>query len=392
MIDKKSSKVCLVSVLPPLFSGVSLYTQGLLSGFAKRKVPCELVVLANKSAQELTPQVDGLRIIKAWSRDARYLIQVLSAIVKEKPVVVHFQHEFFLFGGMFTAATFPLLLLTLRLMGIKTVVTMHGVISKSAANSEFAEGFFVPKSYLLLRVGLGSLTTIICRLSNTMIVHSSAAKAALIQDYWISPKKIKVVQHGIGHWESNPQKKASEKEVLFFGNITPTKGIEDLIAAFEQVSVPDAKLIIAGGPHPRGKMYFQKISELVRASPKSNRIVITGFVPDKEIHDLFDRCTIAVFPYTFSVSCSGGLSFALQHRKPPVVSSLPSFTETIVDGVNGLVVPPNDKTALAWAMERLLIDDRLREKLSRGIAEDCAHLKWSEIASETVKCYQQVQC
>jgi glycosyltransferase involved in cell wall biosynthesis len=138
-------------------------------------------------------------------------------------------------------------------------------------------------------------------------------------------------------------------------------------------------------------MYFQKINELARVSKKSDKIVITGFVPDEKIHELFDRCTIAVFPYTFSVSCSGGLSFALQHRKPPVVTSLPSFTETIVNGLNGLVVPSNNKNALAWAVERLLVDDRLREKLSKGIAEDCAHLQWPEIASETVKCYQQVQ-
>lgn len=378
-----------MSVLPPLHSGVSLYTAGLLSGFARKKSSFELVVVTNKSAHQKSQRVNGMRFLKTWSRGYKYFFQILSAVIKEKPDIAHFQHEFFLFGGMISAALFPVLLLFMRFLRVKTVVTMHGVISKSAANNEFAEAFFVPKNYFLLRVGLGSLTTIICKLANTMIVHSHSAKNALTHDYQINPTKIRVVPHGVGLWNSE-NRTPPENNILFFGNITPSKGLENLISAFEQVKVPNSKLIIAGGPHPRGLAYFQKINDVIQGSKKSEEIICTGYVPDEQIHQLFEKAQATVFPYTFSVSCSGGLSFALQHQKPAIVTSLPSFTEIIVDGANGIVVPPNDNTALAKAIERLLLDKHLRDELTRGIAKTCERLNWPEIASENIKCYKQL--
>jgi glycosyltransferase involved in cell wall biosynthesis len=227
----------------------------------------------------------------------------------------------------------------------------------------------------------------ICKFANTIIVHSSSAREALLGDYRIPSSKIRVVHHGIGFLETSTPHDMLENNVLFFGNITPSKGLEPLISAFELVKTPNSKLIIAGGAHPRGQEYFQKIEKTIQTSRKSSEIVTTGYVPDQEIHRLFDQCRVAVFPYTFSVSCSGGLSFALQHRKPTIVTSLPSFTEVIIDGCNGLVVPPNDEEALAKAIDHVLSDQNLQEQLSQGVAKECANLSWSEIASETVKCY-----
>ena len=254
---RASLKACLVAPLPPLPSGVSLYTVGLLAGFARKKPPCELVVITNKSAMNIE-NAKGIRLMKAWTRGFGYFFQVLFSIIKEKPDVVHLQHEFFLFGGMFTAAMFPFLLLSLRLLGIRTVVTIHGVIPKDAANKQFAEAFFVPKNYFLLRVGLGSITNMICRFANTIIVHSSSAREALLRDYRIPSSKIRVVHHGIGFLETSTPHDMLENNVLFFGNITPSKGLEPLISAFELVKTPNSKLIIAGGAHPRGQEYFQK--------------------------------------------------------------------------------------------------------------------------------------
>jgi glycosyltransferase involved in cell wall biosynthesis len=386
-VKTPQKKLCLVSVLPPIRSGVALYTAGLLSGFAKQNATYDVVILSNKSDEKDKPEFERVRVSRTWNRDCRYFYQVLHAIVKEKPNVVHLQHEFFLFGGMLTAALFPLLILLIKFQRIKTVITLHGIISKTAANNEFAEAFFVPKNYFLIRIGLGSLTTAICRIADTIIVHSLEGKETLIKDFGIPTCKIKVVPHGIGLRDSNESLNDSSKSVLFFGNITPSKGLETLISAFEQVKVQDAKLIIAGGPHPRGAEYFRKITNSIQNSKKSDQIAITGYVPDGEIHSLFEKCQVAVFPYKFSVSCSGGLSFALQHRKPSIVTSLPSFTEVIVDGINGLVVPPRDELALAAAIERLLSDENLQECLSRGIDKKCTHLHWPDIASETIKCY-----
>ena len=164
-------KICLVSSLPPLYSGVSLYTLGLVGGFERVKSSFSLVVIANKSslANSISQHV---KIQKVWNRGPKYFFQVLAALVREKPDIVHFQHEFFLYGGFLSAILFPSLLLFGKLLGIKVIVTMHGVVPRKLASVKFAEAFFLTKNLLLLQVALVALTDLVCMVADVVIVHS----------------------------------------------------------------------------------------------------------------------------------------------------------------------------------------------------------------------------
>jgi glycosyltransferase involved in cell wall biosynthesis len=383
-------KVCLVSALPPFRSGVSLYSVGLLSGFERIGPSFPVVILANKCADKPVGKSQNIKLAKTWTKGPGYLFQIVSAVAKEKPKLVHIQHEFFLYGGIVSSAVFPLLLFLLRLMGIKVVVTMHGVIPRKVARKQFADAFFIPANFIALKVGLPVITMLISANANAIVVHDKSAKNTLHEDYGVAPQKINVIPHGIGLPNLEPlrSQRVRENTVLFFGNITPSKGLDTLIAAFEHVRVPNAKLIIAGGPHPRGNNYFQQIMRSVRSSSTSDRITMTGYIPDERIHSLFEECSLAVFPYTFSVSSSGGLSFALQHRKPVIVTDLPTFTQIITDDLNGLVVPPEDSRALTSAIERILLDHDLRNLISNGIMKSLSYLTWPAIAKETSECYR----
>ena len=84
-------------------------------------------------------------------------MQIFSTLIREKPAVVHFQHEFFLYGGISSALLFPLLILLTRLAGIKVIVTMHGVVPRLATNDNFAEAFFVTYNRLILKAGLATI-------------------------------------------------------------------------------------------------------------------------------------------------------------------------------------------------------------------------------------------
>ena len=381
---------CVVTVIPPVHSGVSLYSVGLLSGLEQVSFKRPLAVIINKSAHFKTGS-EKLKFYPVWTRDPKYLLQVFSTILKLKPKTAHFQHEFFLYGGMFSALLFPLLILLTRLAGIKVIVTIHGVVSRSETNNQFAEAFFVTSNRLILKIGLATVTSLICKISNCIIVHNKYLKDILTRDFRVPSIKIKVIRHGIGINPQNNQKhKETLRNVLFFGNITPSKGIEVLVEAFEHVKVPDAELIISGSPHPRGREYFAEIQRLIERSPAASRIRLTGYVEDSEIKQLFENCGLVVFPYTIAVSASGGLAFALSYQKPVIVSNLPTFTEIITDSKNGLVVPSNDVTSLASAMERLLSDKDLRERIVTQIRNDSSELIWPVIARKTVECYQNV--
>jgi glycosyltransferase involved in cell wall biosynthesis len=380
-------KACIVAVLPPSESGVALYTLGLISGIDVNKPPFPVVVIANKTANRKL-YFKNVAIRRSWNRGTKYFFQTIAAIIKEKPSVVHFQHEFFLYGGLLSALLFPVLLSVTRILNIKVIVTIHGVVPRNQMTTKFANAFFVTPNFFILN-GIAILTLIICKLTNAIIVHNSLAKSILTAHYGINREKVRVIHHGIGINKGPEKESVNNSIILFFGNVTPSKGIETLISAFEEIQVPDAKLLIAGSIHSRGKEYFLEIKRLVAKSPASERITLAGYIPDDKIHELFEKSTVAVFPYTIAVSSSGSLSFALQHHKPVIVTSLPTFTETIKNNWNGIVVPPHDPKALAQAIKQILSNEKIRKLMIKRNTELSKELTWTTISEKTLELYRE---
>lgn len=59
--------------------------------------------------------------------------------------------------------------------------------------------------------------------------------------------------------------------------------------------------------------------------------------------------------------------------RPVITTDAPGCRETVIDGVNGFLVPPRDASALADAMERFVLEPELIERMgaaSRRIAEE----------------------
>jgi glycosyltransferase involved in cell wall biosynthesis len=57
---------------------------------------------------------------------------------------------------------------------------------------------------------------------------------------------------------------------------------------------------------------------------------------------------------------------ALAVGTPVIATTVGGIPEIVVDGENGLLVPPRDVDAIAWAIERIIRDDELRRSLAAG--------------------------
>jgi len=67
----------------------------------------------------------------------------------------------------------------------------------------------------------------------------------------------------------------------------------------------------------------------------------------------------------------------MAHRLTVVSTTAGSIPEVVADGETGLLVPPGDVDALQAAIEQLMQDDALREKLAvRGLAFARLHHDW----------------
>jgi glycosyltransferase involved in cell wall biosynthesis len=73
----------------------------------------------------------------------------------------------------------------------------------------------------------------------------------------------------------------------------------------------------------------------------------------------------------------------------PVTTTTPGPMEIVRDGVNGLLVPPRDSEALANALDRLIEEPALLERLRSGAHETAQRYTWERIGDETLQLYRE---
>ena len=222
-----------------------------------------------------------------------------------------------------------------------------------------------------------------------LIVHTRQGRDRLLA-LNLPATRISVLPHGL--IEDIPAVVAPnviEGEITFllFGKLKPYKGLDVLIEAFARL--PDhlrsqARLRIVG----KAYMPIAPIEAIAGARGVADRLCIEQrFVADEAVGALFGPDTVVVFPYR-EIEASGVLSLALAHGRPTIASALGGFADTIQDGVQGLLVPPDDAGALSVAMSRMIADRAFASRCAsqaRRLAE--AVPDWDLIARRTVAVY-----
>lgn len=338
-LKAESIRVGVVSVFPPRgvkhagFGGVASYTKNLVTSYSGM---CQVVIFADSFSRDGDVyRENGVWVFRCWSRGLLYPFQIFRNVARRRNDVdvLHVQHEYFLFGGVFSAVLFPFLLFLLRLFRKPVVVTLHGVISLSVIDWEFLRDNMVSGFPFLLRLGIFGLTRLIACFVDVLVVHEDFFKRILVNEYGIDEHKIWVIPHGVEEAseiiDSDRAKEilgvGGKKVLLFFGYIAGYKGIELLIDAFEFLKDDESYILfIAGGEHPRLKdkrkyqEYVRRLKE--KARRVSDRIIFTGFVPEERIPIYFSAADLVIFPYKIFMSSSGPLSNAITFRKIILVS------------------------------------------------------------------------
>lgn len=206
--------------------------------------------------------------------------------------------------------------------------------------------------------------------------------------YSLNPQRILVNRLGIYdniRYFANPDMQQKTKNVLFFGRISPYKGIEYLCEAMMRVRehIPDATLTIAGN----GNIYFD-----ISPYEKQEWIDIQNkYISMQELATLLQQSTIVACPYTDATQ-SGVIMTAFSMCKPVVASNVGGLGETIKDGWNGVLVPPCDVNALSDALIDLLSDGNKIDEMAKHIEEDFFEgaYSWHSIAEKYIHFYQNV--
>ena len=117
------------------------------------------------------------------------------------------------------------------------------------------------------------------------------------------------------------------------------------------------------------------------------RILFTGYVPDKDLPALYSAARCFVYPSYFEGFGIPALE-AMRCGTPTITGNRTCFPEIIGDA--GLLVDPFDEQAIINGLKAILADEKLREQLKEKGMRRAALYDWKNTALQTLAVYEKV--
>jgi glycosyltransferase involved in cell wall biosynthesis len=203
--------------------------------------------------------------------------------------------------------------------------------------------------------------------------------------------RIRVVPFGVDVEHFTPDgdspSPGRRHRLLAVGDPMPSSGFATAVAAL--AGLPDTELLIAGPP-PQGA-HAKDLRSYARRLGVSHRLEILGDVGTDELPGLMRSAdTVVVTPWRPRFGAPAIEAAAC--GTPVVAVNTGGLTDTVVDGVTGLLVPPRRPRLLAAAIRKLLTAPVLIGQCGAAARERaCARYSWDQVALETVAVYEQAR-
>ena len=228
------------------------------------------------------------------------------------------------------------------------------------------------------------------RACDGLFVHSETVKRDLAAFMGGKHPPIWVTPHGV--WTA-PRKvttaadaaeRLAKRQLLFFGVVTPYKGVDVLIRAMEHL--PEYTLVVAGATDDAA--YGAQLRGLAAKFPGQVRIE-DRFLAEEELGPLFDGCSLVVLPYLKFSSQSGVLHDAVAHGIPTVASDFGAIGESVRAWGVGEVVKPGNPIDLARGIRAATEPENyVRAVAATEIVRE--EMSWPSAARIVLGAYDQV--
>jgi glycosyltransferase involved in cell wall biosynthesis len=234
------------------------------------------------------------------------------------------------------------------------------------------------------------------RRARIVLTVSETSRRRLVELFGIPETKVRVVPNGIAadfHPIRDPRRLADvrkahglpERFILYVGTREPRKNVVTLLRACQRLWARGCveKLVLVG----RRGWLSEPIEEFVRRAGLDDRVVFAGYLPRRDLPAVYSAATLFVFPSI----CEGfGLPpvEAMACGTPVVASNASALPEVL--GTAARLVNPLDPAGLALAIEEVLDDERLRERLRADGFERATMYRWDAAARRVLQIYEEV--
>lgn len=337
-------------LIPGGVGGTEIYLRNLLDAIAEIDASNEFVIFRNRETpSSLFPAAPNFQVVelpvRAAIRPWRILYEQTGL-----PIETRRRRLDVLFNPGFTAP----------LWGPPPSVTVfHDLQHKR--HPEHFRWFDLPFWRLLLWAS--------ARRSRRLIAVSESTRDDLALYYG---RRADVIHHGVEReFFEIAKRRKPERFLLCVSTLHPHKNIERLIAAFR---VPDMRLVIAG---LRG-FATARIEAAIRERRMEDRVELAGWVPRRELYDLYQRAWAFVYPSTFEGFGMPVLE-AMAAGLPVACSSIPPLRE--VAAGTALYFDPLDQEDIARAIAQLAAG---APEGSQAARDRAAGFRWTRAARQTL--------
>jgi D-inositol-3-phosphate glycosyltransferase len=280
-------------------------------------------------------------IVEKFFRILKYYLRLIHHAAKTDSRIFHIQwlNKFVYFDRI-------LLNLYYKMLGKKLIFTAHNV------NAGIRDG----TDSFMNRLSLNFMY----KLVDHIIVHTEKMKQQLIEGFGIQEDKVTVIPYGINDmvFKSDLTRMEARKKLnlddggriaLFFGVITPYKGLEYLLWALTKRREKDDpfRLIIAGKVDKKFSQYWKSVQRIAKEHNLGDYIIERiGYIADKDVEVYFKAADVLILPYKY-IFQSGILFLAFNFGLPVIATDVGSLREFIIDGKTGFLCKPEDPDDLA---------------------------------------------
>ena len=186
-----------------------------------------------------------------------------------------------------------------------------------------------------------------------------------------------------------PNGTKEEALVLFVGRITFNKGLHVLLQSLKYIKTRTNLVIV--GPPDYDLAYFQSIQEqIARENEKGIHVIkYVGAQEESSIARWCQKASILVLPSFREASSMVSLE-ALSSATPVIATDIGGLREIVLNGKNGIIVPPNNVPKLASSIQYLLDNEGIRTNFgSYGREFVLQHFSYEAAVRKLLKIYEQ---
>jgi glycosyltransferase involved in cell wall biosynthesis len=187
--------------------------------------------------------------------------------------------------------------------------------------------------------------------------------------------KLFRLSRGVDVERFRPGKKPDDFRALFVGALIKRKGVHVLLEAWKALNLARAELWLAGYPHPEIEPYLQDLPSSVK---------ILGF--NERVEELYQQSSVFVFPS----ECEGSAKATYEAASCGLAQiTTRESGDVVVNGLNGIIIPPNNPDALCEALLTLYKNREIAERMGAGgRIRVIEHFTWDHFRRRILEAYR----